>query len=148
MSGTLPVGRRDFLFARLRPVITGSTPTSGATPPPAADESGGVAVEVAPPPPWAASRSRARRALPQLDLRAQLDRFACLASVGQVCTVCVERCPEPGAIRLEGLYPIVDDSRCTGCGACEPACPAPTTAIRVLPKLPARPSHPRSMRSS
>ena len=140
MSGTLPLGRRDFLFARLRPVITGSTAASHA------DATARAAAEVAPPPPWAAARSRARRVLPQLDLRAQLDRIACLASVGQVCTVCVERCPEPGAIRLDGLYPSVDEALCTGCGACEPACPAPTTAIRVLPRLTALPSYP--MRSS
>ncbi|MCA9532928.1 MAG: 4Fe-4S binding protein [Myxococcales bacterium] len=143
MSRSLPLGRRDFLMARIRPVLAGrveaSSPDGSAVSP---------TVEEPPPPPWASAHPRVRRALPQLELRAQLDRFACLASSSQVCTVCVERCPEPGAITLDGFLPIIDEARCTGCGACEPACPAPTTAIRVLPRLPSLSSPTPSTRSA
>ena len=130
MSRALPLGRRDFLLARLRPVLAARLDPGS--------QSAGVSVtsEGASPPPWARSPQRRRVALPTVTLRAQVDRFACLAAAGQLCTVCVERCPEPGALTLSGLYPVVDPARCTGCGACEPACPSPTPAMRVLPVLP------------
>lgn len=57
----------------------------------------------------------------------------CLAYRNLVCTTCVEACPEPGAIRIEGNLPVVDPGRCTGCGDCRELCPAPTNAILLLP---------------
>jgi heterodisulfide reductase subunit A-like polyferredoxin len=54
--------------------------------------------------------------------------------MSQVCTVCVERCGERGAIRLEGLYPMIDAALCTGCGDCASACPAPGGAIVLIAK--------------
>lgn len=62
---------------------------------------------------------------------AKIETDNCLGSIGQVCTVCVERCPEPGVLSLVGTLPQVDSERCTGCGECEQRCPSPLLAIRV-----------------
>jgi MinD superfamily P-loop ATPase len=67
---------------------------------------------------------------PQL---ARIDLRACLSSATQVCTVCVERCGARGAIVLRGMLPFVRPERCTGCGACAADCPAPASAIRMVP---------------
>ncbi len=48
---------------------------------------------------------------------------------------CVERCPVPGALRLDAGRPIVDPARCTGCGVCLHVCPAPAPAFIILPAL-------------
>lgn len=58
----------------------------------------------------------------------------CLTYQQQVCTSCLERCPEPGAIKLDGLHPRVIPDACTGCGTCHEICPAPVNAIIMLPK--------------
>jgi MinD superfamily P-loop ATPase len=58
----------------------------------------------------------------------------CLAHVGVFCSTCVERCPVPGAILLDGQVPVVDASACDGCGQCAAMCPSPGRAIRWLPR--------------
>jgi len=136
MSRDLPLGRRDFLLARLRPVLAGAV-TAAAT-----HTDSGPVIDAPLAPPWARSSARRRVPLPTMAFLATVDRFTCLAGAGQLCSVCVERCPEPGALTLDGLYPMVDSERCTGCGACEPACPAPSPAIRVLPRLPSKRTSP------
>lgn len=59
--------------------------------------------------------------------------FSCLNAGADFCATCVERCPEPGALRLDGRRVAVDPGRCTGCGACVPLCPAPGGAILLRP---------------
>ena len=106
------------------------------TPAPAPES---VVIEEAPdiPPTRAELRRAALAALPQhrQTLVARVDRHRCLGSIGQVCTVCMERCPEPDVITLTGTEPVIDAERCTGCGECERRCPAPFPAVRVLPLL-------------
>jgi Pyruvate/2-oxoacid:ferredoxin oxidoreductase delta subunit len=128
------MGRRDFLRVRLAPSVVGTASGEATT----ASESGVRPRDIAGAsdgtPPFL-RRARAAAGMGTLPRLARIDRFACLASTGQVCTTCLEHCPEPGALRLDGLVPSVDSDKCTGCGVCEPVCPAPGGAIRVLPLL-------------
>jgi thioredoxin reductase/Pyruvate/2-oxoacid:ferredoxin oxidoreductase delta subunit len=39
------------------------------------------------------------------------------------CGACVQACPEPGAVRLEGKLAVIDRERCRGHGECVKACP-------------------------
>jgi ferredoxin-type protein NapG len=74
---------------------------------------------------------------------ARITEQLCLAHHGTTCTVCDERCPVSGAIRCEGGKPMIDESRCTGCGVCRFVCPAPENAILLMPIF-ARPPRPAS----
>lgn len=60
--------------------------------------------------------------------------WSCLAVQGTFCSVCVEHCPVPGALRLDSGRPVVAAEACTGCGRCAYACPAPGGAIIVAPR--------------
>jgi len=55
----------------------------------------------------------------------------CLASQGQYCSTCVDRCPVMGAMRMDCGVPMVNMNLCTGCELCQEVCPAPTNAIRL-----------------
>jgi Na+-translocating ferredoxin:NAD+ oxidoreductase RNF subunit RnfB len=57
----------------------------------------------------------------------------CLAYTS-FCTVCSERCPVPGAMKVEHGIPMVVADTCTGCGICHEVCPAPTNAVLVMPR--------------
>jgi ferredoxin-type protein NapG len=70
---------------------------------------------------------------------AQVQPLDCLNRMSTSCSVCVERCPVPGAMAFSGDVPAVNDSLCTGCGICQHVCPAPQNAILMLPN-PERPS--------
>lgn len=58
-----------------------------------------------------------------------LQAAACIAYRGTLCTVCVERCPEPGAIVTAYGRPSIVSEACTGCGDCVAHCPAPINAL-------------------
>ncbi|HOY67765.1 MAG TPA: 4Fe-4S dicluster domain-containing protein [Candidatus Ozemobacteraceae bacterium] len=68
---------------------------------------------------------------------ARTDADSCLRSSGDACTACVSACPDRfAALSLTGgsTPPTVDAGRCSGCGACESACPVrPDPAITVHP---------------
>lgn len=64
-----------------------------------------------------------------------LDRF-CLAWQGSFCSVCVERCPIPGAIVTEMGKPRVVPDLCTGCKICHDVCPAPKNAVFLVSRKP------------
>lgn len=67
---------------------------------------------------------------------ARIDPQVCLAHLGTGCTACVEQCPVPGAIALEGgRLPAIDEETCTGCGVCQHVCPAPHNAVAIMPTL-------------
>jgi Pyruvate/2-oxoacid:ferredoxin oxidoreductase delta subunit len=80
-----------------------------------------------------ASPARARRAI---DGVLAIRPGACLAWQRSFCTVCVERCPEPGAIAVDQGKPRVVPERCTGCGVCVEVCPAPLQAFEIRPREP------------
>ena len=68
---------------------------------------------------------------------AVVDKKKCIAwEKKEYCVVCDEYCPYK-AIKLEkrnGVNcPVVDESKCRGCGACESNCPADPIAITVKP---------------
>lgn len=73
-----------------------------------------------------------RTATPRLGI-ARIQPLDCLAHQGTTCITCVERCPVPGAIRLDGARPVIDPALCTGCGVCHHVCPSPRNAVLVLP---------------
>jgi Na+-translocating ferredoxin:NAD+ oxidoreductase RNF subunit RnfB len=64
-----------------------------------------------------------------------LDRF-CLAWQGSFCSVCVERCPVPGAITTAMGKPSVAADICTGCRVCHDVCPAPRNAVFLVARKP------------
>jgi len=70
---------------------------------------------------------------------ARVSPLDCLNRLSSSCSVCVERCPVPGAIAFVGGVPDVNDRLCTGCGLCQHVCPAPQNAILMLPNS-ARPT--------
>ncbi|RME68454.1 MAG: hypothetical protein D6781_10965 [Verrucomicrobia bacterium] len=66
----------------------------------------------------------------------------CLAYQGTLCSTCRERCPVEGAILIERGLPRVDPTHCNGCRVCHDVCPAPTNAIRIVPRPTPAPSSP------
>jgi len=63
---------------------------------------------------------------------ARVNRRTCLGWRGEICLVCQERC-RFNAVENRGLRPVVVDSACTGCGACEQTCPTEPASIFVVP---------------
>ncbi len=96
--------------------------TRGSAAAPRARAETGVAEPVAPVP---VATSADRVAIIQ-------GRF-CLAYT-TFCSVCSERCPVPGAMKVERGIPSVVLDVCTGCGVCHDVCPAPTNAVLVVPR--------------
>ncbi|OHE07103.1 MAG: ferredoxin-type protein NapG, partial [Sulfurimonas sp. RIFCSPLOWO2_12_FULL_34_6] len=76
---------------------------------------------------------------------ATINTQTCLAYLGLQCTMCIRACPlADTAIVLHNernprtdmhafLKPVVNPDYCTGCGACEHACPTKIASIKVLP---------------
>lgn len=63
---------------------------------------------------------------------AMFDHKRCVRTVnGDECSACARKCPVK-AISFVDRYPVVDDLKCVGCGACEHVCPArPSPAVFV-----------------
>jgi ferredoxin-type protein NapF len=73
-----------------------------------------------------------RREFLALRPRAALARVqpSCLESSGVVCRACRDACDERAiAFQARPAPPLIDPSRCTGCGACAKVCPASAIAV-------------------
>lgn len=70
---------------------------------------------------------------------AHIQLHDCLNRLGSECSVCLERCPVPGALSSVAGAPEVNAALCTGCGMCQYVCPAPRNAVTILPN-PDRPT--------
>lgn len=69
---------------------------------------------------------------PERVRRAAVDAGRCLAFQGHFCDTCNRACPLPAVIKFNNQgHPRVDLAACSGCGACEEACPTDPPAIRV-----------------
>ena len=56
----------------------------------------------------------------------------CVAHQGVICNSCKEPCIDD-AILFNGMFnPVIDESRCTGCGFCIARCPTQVINFRVL----------------
>ncbi|MBV1960378.1 MAG: 4Fe-4S binding protein [Immundisolibacteraceae bacterium] len=55
----------------------------------------------------------------------------CLPYQGPECGACDNSCPLPGALRWDGVRPVIDDEKCVGCGLCRQACILEPKAIGV-----------------
>lgn len=99
--------------------------------------------------------SRAIMSLPLSEKRwarigiASIDRKTCLAwAENRRCMVCKENCPY-GAVSIvprddhSVAVPLIDESRCWGCGFCERNCPKSPSAVSVSPRGALRLSSPR-----
>jgi ferredoxin len=65
---------------------------------------------------------------------AEIDRTQCLVwGDGRKCLLCREQCPVHAIEVDEKKRPVVDDTVCVGCGACENGCPLNEAAITVKP---------------
>jgi ferredoxin-type protein NapG len=71
--------------------------------------------------------------LPRL-ARAEINTATCLPYNGPECGVCVDHCPVPGTMILEGEKPHIARSLCVGCGMCREVCVTDpkSISIRVL----------------
>jgi len=65
---------------------------------------------------------------------ASIDAEGCLLAQGILCDTCAVRCPTHiRAIRMNGRHPVLDATRCTGCGLCAYHCEAEPGAITITP---------------
>lgn len=53
---------------------------------------------------------------------AQISAGACVALSGTICRSCEESCPETAISLNPTKYPVIDEEKCNGCGACVPQC--------------------------
>jgi len=69
---------------------------------------------------------------------ARIDAAACRRTSNEPCRLCIDACPERfNALSLpsDGASPSLSALRCTGCGACEAACPVrPEPAVTINPR--------------
>jgi ferredoxin-type protein NapG len=64
--------------------------------------------------------------------RVRIDPDTCLPYAGPECGACADSCPVPGALEWEdGVRPVVNQERCTGCALCREACIVDPKAVAV-----------------
>jgi ferredoxin-type protein NapG len=63
--------------------------------------------------------------------RASIDTAACLPYSGPECGVCIDACPVDGALTLDMVKPVIDETLCTGCALCREVCITDPKAINI-----------------
>jgi len=62
----------------------------------------------------------------------RIDEHTCLPYLGPECGACASACPVPGALTwTDGVRPVIDRDKCTGCALCREACIVEPKAIRI-----------------
>ncbi len=140
MSAGAGMTRRE-LFGWLRPA--GSSPATAVAPMPAVAVAPSPAVTPSSAPSPSSKLASVSAAaigarLPPMLVPAVLEH-ACLATTS-MCSVCVERCPRPGAIVVTGGRPRIVPEACDGCGRCLAVCPAPIMAFTLVSRTSPRPA--------
>lgn len=69
---------------------------------------------------------------------AEVSAEQCVRSQGEVCTICLERCPlgDTALVMAGDGPPRVLEAGCVGCGVCQLYCPTRPRAIVVIPSHP------------
>lgn len=69
--------------------------------------------------------------------RVKINPKTCLPYLGPECGACADACPVPGALEWEdGLRPVINAERCTGCALCREACIVDPKAVDVSALIP------------
>ncbi len=67
----------------------------------------------------------------------RIDPDTCLPYAGPECGACAHACPVPGALEwLDGVKPVINQERCTGCALCREACIVEPKAVKVSALVP------------
>ena len=68
-----------------------------------------------------------------LNISFQINTSSCIAHNDTICFSCKEPCVDD-AILFNGLFnPIIDETKCTGCGFCYGRCPTKAIEFKILP---------------
>lgn len=63
---------------------------------------------------------------------AVIDKKNCLSwERGTVCALCKYRCPQDAIALEDGRLPVIDHSKCNGCGLCSDICPTSPAAVEI-----------------
>ncbi len=64
--------------------------------------------------------------------KAVINTGTCLPYIGPECGACADSCPVPGALLWNGAKPLIDNSKCIGCGLCRQVCVVEPRAINII----------------
>jgi len=62
---------------------------------------------------------------------ANIDTATCLPYSGPECGVCIDACPVDGALTLDMVKPVIDETLCTGCALCREVCITEPKSIHI-----------------
>ncbi len=64
---------------------------------------------------------------------AVIDKRNCLSwDRGTICALCKYKCPQDAVAFRDGRLPVIDTSRCNGCGLCRDICPTSPGSVEII----------------
>ena len=64
---------------------------------------------------------------------AVIDKKNCLSwDRGTICALCKYRCPQEAIAFRNNRLPVIDHSKCNGCGLCRDICPTSPAAVEII----------------